>query len=201
LLTLSAIILGCEILLVYICNSKMEAYSTGWWFFYISPWLRIFDYGTGLIGGLIFISIKRDDCIIVSKILFNFLELATLAIFIGSIYYSRYVPYPSLVMSAYYTPFSVILIFIYSFQKGVISWLFSRTIFVYLGDMSFTIFMLHQIMIGYTAAFFLSPIFLFKPEARHLASQLLLLLNVIIVCDFIFRYFEEPIRKKILSEF
>ena len=153
----------------------MEPYSTGWWFFYISPWFRIFDYGTGLIGGLIFLSIKNDDQTSFSKIIFNALELAALVIFAGAIYYSRRVPYPSLIMSAYYAPFSIILIFIYSFQRGGISWLLSRNIFIHLGELSFTIFMLHQIMIRYTTVFFRSPIYLFTFDIKHLVSQFLLL--------------------------
>ena len=195
LLALLLLVFACETALAYMVNSKMEPYSIGWWLFYISPWVRVFDYSAGLIAGLIFISVKIDSQTAVSKVLFSFLEMIALVVFASSMYYSRFVPYVSLVMSAYYVPFSVIFVFVYSFQKGGISWLFSRNVFVYLGDLSFTFFMIHQIVIRYTTIFFMSPIYSFVPDFKHLIPQFLLLFNIILLSDVILRRFEVPARK------
>ena len=154
MLILLCLVFMCEASFAYIVNSKMAPYSIGWWLFYISPWIRVFDYSAGLIAGLIFISVKVDSRTTVSKILFSFLEVIVLAVFASSIYYARFVPNASLVMSAYYVPFSVILVFGYAFQKGWMSWLLTRNVFVYLGNLSFTFFMLHQIVILYVVIFF-----------------------------------------------
>jgi len=205
LLVLLLFVFACEASFAYIVNSKMVPYSRGWWFFYISPWLRIFDYSAGLIAGLIFSSVKPGSHntslqTVASKILFGSLEAAALVVFAGSIYYSRFLTNGSFLMSAYYVPFSIILVFVYSFQKGAISWLLSRSLFIYLGKLSFTFFMLHQIVILYTAIFFGSPIFSFVPDIKHLMPQFLLLVNIFIICDIIFRYIEMPIGGKIVSK-
>ena len=68
-----------------------------------------------------------------------------------------------------------------------------------LGGLSFTFYMLHQIVITYTAVFFMSSIFLFIPDFKHLMSQFLLFVSIVLLSDVTFRYFETPVRKKILS--
>ncbi len=199
LLMLFLIVFACEVLFAYVVKNNTESYSTGWWFIYISPWVRIFDYSAGLIAGLIFISIKIDSRSSTIKLLFSILEVMALAIFAGSMYYSRLVPYGSLIYSAYYVPFSAILVFVYAFQKGRLSWLLSRNVFTYLGGLSFTFYMLHQIVITYTAVFFMSSIFLFIPDFKHLMSQFLLFVSIVLLSEVTFRYLETPLRKKILS--
>jgi len=201
LLALLLLVFTCEALFAHVVNSRMEPYSLGWWLFYISPWVRIFDYSAGLMAGLIFASIIKDSPTTLNRILFSFLEVMALAAFVGAMYYSRFISNASLLMSAYYVPFSVILVLVYSFQRGAISWLLSRTGFVYLGNLSFTFFMLHQIVILYSAIFFMSPVLSFVPDVQHLLPQLLLLINIIFLSDITFRYFEMPIGKKILSKF
>ena len=59
----------CEIILISsgflvacLFKGNVVAYSPGWWFIYISPYNRIFDYGSGLIVGIIFalLTEKKD---------------------------------------------------------------------------------------------------------------------------------------------
>lgn len=206
LLLLLLFVFACEAMFAYLVNSKMEAYSMSWWLFYISPWMRIFDYSAGLIAGLIFVFIKINSSKIdsqtaASKILFSLLEAMALAVFAGSIYYSRFITNGSFLMSAYYVPFSIILVFVFSFQKGALSWFLTRNSFIYLGSLSFTFFMLHQIVILYSRIFFLSPNLLFMPDLKNLTPQFLLLINIIFLSDVTFRYFEVPIGKIILTKF
>ena len=94
-------------------------------------------------------------------------------------------------------PIAVILVFIYSFQKGAMSWLLSRNIFVNLGEISFTFYMLHQVVISYTIVFFKSPISLFVPDFEHIFAQFLLLINIVFLSKVTLRYFEVPIRRYI----
>jgi peptidoglycan/LPS O-acetylase OafA/YrhL len=199
LLILLFFVFICETWLAYMVGNHIEPYSHGWWFIYISPWVRILDYNAGLLAGLIFVSIKTNSQSVTSRTLFSVLEIIAFAIFAGSVYFSRFVPYGSLIYSAYYVPFSIILIFTYSFQKGWISWLLSRSIFTYLGGLSFTFYMLHQLIISYAVVFFLSPLLSFAADLKHVIPQLLLLVNIIFLADGIFRYFETPVREKILS--
>jgi peptidoglycan/LPS O-acetylase OafA/YrhL len=197
LLILLLLVFACEVSLAYMVKNNIEPYSIGWWFIYISPWVRVFDYNAGLITGLVFISIRADSQVAETKrMLFSFLEVMALVVFAGSIYYSRFVSYGSLIYSAYYVPFPVILIFVYSFQKGWTAWLLSRNIFSYLGGLSFTFYMLHQIIISYTAVFFTPSIFLLTLSHKHLIAQLLLLVNIVFLSDISFRYFEIRVRKK-----
>ena len=200
LLVLSILLFACEVILVYTLNAEMQPYSLGWWFVYISPWLRIFDYTIGLLAGLICVSIKADENYknMPSRILFGILEIMALVMFGGAIYYAQFFPSDSLRMGTYYVPFSVIFILIFSLQKGILSSILSRRIFVYLGSLSFTLFIVHQIVIRYLAFFFKSPVYLYTPGVEHLAPQLILLLSLIILSDIIVRFFEKPLGKKIL---
>jgi peptidoglycan/LPS O-acetylase OafA/YrhL len=198
--TLILVFIG-ETSLAYMVKDHMEMYSVGWWFIYISPWARIFDYAAGLISGLIFVSIQKNPQTNASRVGYSFLEIAALVIFAAAVYSYRYLPFRSFKIGTYYIPFSIFLIFIYSFQKGWISWLLSRNILVHLGGLSFTFYMCHQLMITYTTVFFTSTILYFEPSVWRLMPQFLILLNVILISEVVFRSFEEPMRRKILSKF
>jgi peptidoglycan/LPS O-acetylase OafA/YrhL len=117
----------------------------------------------------------------------------------ASIYCSRYFPFASLILSVYSIPFSVIVILIFSFQKGIISSILSKKMFVHLGNLSFSIYMIHQLVIFYTHFYFLSPIFGMAFELKHFISQLLLLFVIICLADVINRYFVEPLKKRIIA--
>jgi peptidoglycan/LPS O-acetylase OafA/YrhL len=198
LLILSIIVLICETTIASMFT--IEPFSFGWWFVYISPYLRIFDYIIGVSIGLLFIVTENR---ILNKsmgfVFFSILEAIAVLTACAGIYYIRYFPFPSLMIGVYFIPFSLILIFIFSFQKGILSLILSLKLFVHLGNLSFSIYLIHVIVISYTASYFSSKIYGISSDANHCISQLLLFFVIICLADVINRYFVEPLNKKIIA--
>lgn len=201
LLLLLGMLFISEIAIAYHFRHGMEAYSFGWWLIYISPYFRIFDYLIGMVSGLIFIEAKRffsDPHTVLNQVLFSGLEVISVLLFAYSFYWVNSIPYPSLQMGAAFIPFCILAIFVFALQRGFISLILSTKFFVYLGDLSFSIFMIHQLAISYVAVFFASPIFGMTPDLVKTTSQLLLLFVVICLSDVSTRYFEQPMRNWII---
>jgi peptidoglycan/LPS O-acetylase OafA/YrhL len=192
----------CEVALALILKDNMEAYSFGWWFIYISPFFRIFDYMIGLVAGMIFIS-RRDwlpgSTSWTSKILFSAVEIISVLFFAYSFDWRRFFPYATLQMGTYFLPFSIFVIFVFAFQQGIVSNILSTRFFVYLGELSFSIYLLHQLAISYTATIFATPIFGLPTGKRMAAAQLILLFVIICLSDVIVRYFEEPVKNWLIT--
>jgi peptidoglycan/LPS O-acetylase OafA/YrhL len=203
LLALLLFLLFCEAALGLMVNPNMEPFSFQWWFIYISPFFRIFDYMIGLVTGMIFIS--RKDWLshpvpLTNRILFSALEIITILFFAYSFAWRRFFPYPALHMGAYFLPFSLFIIFVFAFQRGILSAILSTKFFVYLGELSFSIYLLHQLAINYTAAIFASPISGMTDSRKTLAAQLILLFVVICLSDITFRYFEQPVKSWLIHK-
>jgi peptidoglycan/LPS O-acetylase OafA/YrhL len=198
LLLLSIIVLICEATMANLF--PIQPYSFGWWFAYISPYLRIFDYIIGVFIGLFFINIENSK---LNKsmgfVFFSMLEVFTALTACAAIYYIRYFPFPSLTMNVYFIPFSVIVIFTFAFQKGILSLILSKKIFIYLGNLSFSFYLIHQLAIFYSAFYFTSSIFGIASEANQFVSQLLLFFVIICLAGIINRYFVEPLRKRVIA--
>ena len=127
---------------------QIPAYSFGWWLIYISPYFRFLDYFTGVITGIIFLTVKSIISDKNSRIyLFSFMEILSVVMLVFS-FKSQIYANNSLKMGVYYLPASVLLIFIFAFQEGIISRILSKALFIKLGELSFTIFLIHQLAIS-----------------------------------------------------
>ncbi len=93
-------------------------------------------------GGLIYFLFRKIYPIVtLGKNLFTILELIVIALVILTI--SSSIPYKSLVATALF----IIQIFIFAFQKGYISNFFRSNVFLYLGKLSYSIYLTHTIII------------------------------------------------------
>jgi len=192
------LVFGCETGIVM--QFKVEPYSVSWWFVYISPYMRIFDYLIGMLLGVYFVLVRNDiDNGPKNRIVSTLLEAAALFSVFLSIYYAWRIPYPSLLWSVYFIPCSAFVIIVFSRQQGILSDILSRKVFVELGNVSFTIYLIHQLAIYYTKFYFLSPIYGMTWEFKHLSSQILLLSVIVCLADTLNRYFVEPVRKRIAA--
>lgn len=177
---------------------KVEAYSFGWWLVYISPFFRIFDYLIGFLLGLIFIRIK-DYNLKVVKFDFVFTILEVLAIiFILLSYKSKYLLIDSLRYGVYYIPALALMIFIFAFGRGIISKMISLRVFVYLGKLSYVIYMIHQLVIYYTSMYFGNTMYYNEAMTlQNYMSQIFLFIIILCISDVVNRYFI-PFTNKIL---
>lgn len=185
--------------IAYTFRGKMAPYSFGWWFIYISPFFRIFDYLIGFLLGLIFVNLKDNS---MKKIriswVYTILEIGTLFL----LYKSYKLPYfqeDSLRYGLYYIPICALIIFIFAFGKGILSYIASTKILIHLGKLSFYIYMIHQLMINYTNILLGNPMYnaAGMEKSNYLASVYLLVI-IICVSDVINRYFT-PLTSKLVK--
>ncbi|MFC0269958.1 acyltransferase family protein [Metabacillus herbersteinensis] len=157
------------------------------WFTYYFPITRIFEFFVGVTLGLIFLE-KRDFLIKKSHLFLSFLEVLSIILLIFVIIISPYFP-QSLRYSLLYIPFLSFLIFIFSLQKGIISNVFSRKIFVYLGEISFSFYMVHNLVLSYIY-------FLWKPNISESLTIIICFIISLICSSLLYRFYEEPMRIK-----
>jgi len=179
----------------------IDAYSFGWWFFYISPYFRIFDYVLGILAGLVFSRLQY--AVRSSRMsLFTLLELAALASFVA--YYKlRYVAlysilsYPTiriLLIGIYYSPLIALVLIAFAFQKGLLSSLMNNRFTKFLGVRTYAALMLHLEFFSYLGLLISANIN--YNTIPSLLGHVLLFIIVISLADEIYRHYEMPIRRR-----
>jgi peptidoglycan/LPS O-acetylase OafA/YrhL len=115
------------------------------WLLYISPLYRLLDFTVGVSLGLVFVRLPRQTWDGLGKVEASVMEVFVLAMLGMAVVYSSCIPMP-LRLGAYYTPFCAAIIFVFAFQRGWFSWLLSKWPFLVLGEISFSFYMLHQVI-------------------------------------------------------
>ncbi|MHA8050875.1 acyltransferase family protein [Aquirufa sp. ROCK-SH2] len=113
--------------------------------FYIHPFVRIVDFIIGIMLYRIFKMISVEKA---TKSTFTWMEIAAISLFVLFFYFHSYIPEVFRYSMYYWIPMSGIIL-IFAFQNGHISRLLSQPIFIYLGEISFGFYMIHQIVIRY----------------------------------------------------
>jgi peptidoglycan/LPS O-acetylase OafA/YrhL len=103
---------------------------------------------------------------------------------ITSFIYSINLP-QQLKFSVFYIPFICFLIFTFAFQKGFLSKVLSAKPLVFLGEISFSFYMIHKLVIRYLSLFF----------TNVLAIDIFTFFITIALSSVIYLYYEEPLRK------
>jgi peptidoglycan/LPS O-acetylase OafA/YrhL len=118
-------------------------------YFYINPFIRLIDFVFGIFLYEIYIKSHPKFVKLNNATIWEVGSLILLGLFflshnnISQIY--RY--------SIFYWPPILFLIFIFSFQKGLISKIISGNIFILLGEISFSFYLIHQLVIRYSRKF------------------------------------------------
>lgn len=115
------------------------------WVFYISPFLRLIEFSTGMILGIIFQKYQGiRDRLKVGKA--TFLEIISCLLLGFFIFYGitfRNVYNQSLL----YLPVFSLFIFLFALSKGLVSKILSSGILIYLGKLSFPFLMIHWLFL------------------------------------------------------
>ncbi|ERI94323.1 acyltransferase [Clostridiales bacterium oral taxon 876 str. F0540] len=168
--------------------------SANHWLFYISPFFRIIDYTIGLLLGSLFIFIKD---VRLKSLAFSLLEPAVLILFIIVFVYHKNI-HQTYRYGVYYMPIMAIIIFVFAFQRGFISKLLSTSILVALGNISFSFYMIHQLIIKYFSVTFSHLKIPLDINTMSLFIILTFLLSIF--CSILsYKYFEGPLRNKMLK--
>lgn len=184
--TLCIIIVTCIWACIFVINLNLDENNMFFiWLFHIFPLARFFEFIVGILIGEIFI-VNRVKYLVKNSMIFKFLEVFLLIVFVVLCIISLSLDNGA-IRGGYFIPFWSLLIYVYAFQKGVISKLLSKKVFVYLGEISFSFYMVHQLVIRY-----FSYLNMDKTVNFIICLGLTLFLSVLI-----YEKYEEPLRKRI----
>jgi len=144
------VLLGMGILLWLVMigvayNVSDQTFEFKRWLLYIFPLSRFMDFSIGVILGLLFCNTVhhiRGQC----RGWFTLLEITSLFSFCGAVYFSSLVDL-SYRGSVFYMPFFAFIIYVFALQGGVISKILSGKLSVLLGEISFSFYMIHQLIL------------------------------------------------------
>jgi peptidoglycan/LPS O-acetylase OafA/YrhL len=152
------------------------------WILHIFPVARLFEFSTGIIMAMFFV--KKTHKPNVNKKLFTIYELLSLASFAIALYFSVKLEV-GIVRGVYFVPIWCLLVYTFAHQAGSFSKILSNRKLVYLGEISFSFYMIHQLVINYLNFFNLNSVYNFV-----ICLGISLLLSVVM-----YQYYEEPMRK------
>lgn len=121
------------------------------YFAYICPIPRIFEFYLGCLLSFFVLNIKGNDFYDKfknKKIIWTILELLTIYIFINSLL-KRVLVSPVYNRQLIHVPYNLLLLLIFYFQNGMISKIFSNKLLVYFGNISFNLYIIHQVIITF----------------------------------------------------
>jgi peptidoglycan/LPS O-acetylase OafA/YrhL len=157
------------------------------WLFYIFPFTRLFEFILGVIFGLIFI--QSSAKIQYSIKVFSVMELLSVILLLTAAYYFIDV-HKTLRYSVFFLPFLILLIYVFAYQRGVVSKWLSHKSLVYLGEISFSFYMIHQLVIYYlNLVQMLDNYYIIKAVAALAIS--------VLYSSIAYKYYEMPMRNRI----
>lgn len=160
--------------------------------FYINPLVRIFDFIIGIIIFNIYqVCLKKQV-----KPNHNLLEISAVSLLVIFFIGHPWIPKVARYSFYYWIPMSY-LIFSFAFQKGKISKLLSKNIFMHLGEISFGFYMFHYLILQY----FLSLNNKFLHIESDLIISLIALSISLVVSHYSFILFENPMNKYVKKVF
>jgi peptidoglycan/LPS O-acetylase OafA/YrhL len=158
------------------------------WFFYFFPGVRIIEFIGGMILGIIFLKTRRF-LFNRSAIIFSVLEFSVLCLLIFTVSQSIQVN-QNLRYGLVFIPVLMLLIYVFAFQKGRLSKFLSKKLFIYLGNISFSFYMVHNLILSYI-------LFLWNPNINSVVLICACLILAVFSSSLLFHFIEEPMRKKV----
>jgi peptidoglycan/LPS O-acetylase OafA/YrhL len=163
------------------------------WLCYIDPLYRVGDFSAGVTLGLTYLGFRGHGLGKLNRGAATLVELAGLAGLGVAVYYARAIPF-EIRLGSYYTPAMAALVIIFAFQRGWVSALLSTHLFWVLGEISFSFYMFHMVLLEYARAYTLR-LHLDRLGPR---TSIVLLFSVALVVSILCHYaFERPMRERL----
>ena len=165
----------------------------GFWMWYINPAFRVLDFLTGVAVAQVFLGLNDKGIRGPSPKWAVVLEVSSLVAVAVALMASPSVDY-LLRRSVYYTPFFAIVILVFAYQRGLISRLLSGKVLLLLGEVSFSFYMFHFLLIRMIDRY---------PHATHLGDLPPLLRSIAVLAITLmasigcYRWFEVPARRRV----
>lgn len=187
------------IVLTAICwmvGSNIAPFSTNWWLVYIFPPIRLLDYIAGMALALVFRLSGDQHRIDLGRVGGTLLELGAIAVFVLTVKNISMVPFAAMGISAGYIPAFCLIIYAFARSEGLISKLLSYRIFVYLGEISFSFYMIHTLVIISLGKFFGPTLWSTEINSSKLYAFGFAAITTLAFSDALYRYIEIPSRRR-----
>jgi len=163
------------------------------WVYYINPLFRIADFFLGIVLHHLYIKYKDHK---VLKDHATVLEITAILTFLGFYFFKDHV-HQDYRWSLYYWLPMTFLIFIFAMQSGRISKILSKRVCMWLGEISFAFYMIHQLVIN--------VLWILNYKFRFFENGYLLILTALLLSilgsGILYRYFEMPINKYLRKKY
>lgn len=170
-------------------------YSFKWWFYVISPYLRWMDFLFGISLGYAFLKVKSVRP--TRPNMFSLIEILSLVSVVGFYFYFLYADLPfKWSYGAYFNPLFGVIIYIFAFQNGLISNILSTQPLTYLGRISFSIYMTHQVLMFYWNRYIVNLNYIASTKEEAL-NQFIYCAAVLIISVVTYHVIENPARRAI----
>ncbi|WP_299767286.1 acyltransferase [uncultured Dokdonia sp.] len=170
--------------------------DTHHWVYYINPFFRVFDFILGILLYDFYLRYKENAWV---KHNATLLESFAIVFFLAC-YFFRSGISQDFRWSIYYWIPMTFLIFIFSIQRGYISHILSKRVLIWLGEISFAFYMIHQLVI--------QVLWIINYKFRLFENGYVLIAIALIISilgsGLLYRYFEKPLniylRKKYIHK-
>lgn len=186
--------------LVIVCwaiGSNFAPFSVNWWLIYIFPPIRLLDYMIGMCLGLVFKLSEDKSRFKLGLIGGTVAELGALIFLALSIRNISMMPFPAMSISAAYLPAFCLVIYFFARSEGFITKLASHKILVHLGEVSFSFYMVHTLVIISLGKFFGPSLWFPDTNSTKLYAFGFAAIVTLSLSDSLYRYIELPFRKQV----
>lgn len=197
LFMLLLLILLAQTAVVLYVKDTYPPMSLRWWLMYVSPF-RASDFSVGVILSLIYMRCKKGRIFEINSaangkqsLAFTILETAAVLLVLVS-FYKPIFNLNAAMFSVNYVPSLAFLILAFSFQNGLLSKVMKHKALVFLGEISFSFFMLHY----FVMAFFHETL---NIQGKRISLPILLV--SLMISAVTYKFFEMPCRNKLRSFF
>lgn len=152
------------------------------WMLHIFPVARLFEFILGIVLGLVFVKTNSNW----SSKKGSIAEILAILIFIVALQLSVSFSVGA-VRGGFFIPVWCVLVYVFAHQKGMISRVLSNKVLIYLGEISFAFYMIHQLVLRYYEYFTLP-----KSSMAIISFIITLILSMVA-----YKFYEEPMRKRI----
>lgn len=166
---------------IYVSPTHIEVFTFG-----INPLLRISDFIIGILLFMVFEQ-KNFNRLFDKVFTATCIEIGAILIFIGFFTFRHYIPGGYRLSSYYWIPMTIIIL-VYAYNAGFISKILSNKFLVLLGEISFSFYMLHALLMRYSFAIDRR----FQVIQNHYILVLLIFVVLIFVSYLVHKYLELP---------
>jgi peptidoglycan/LPS O-acetylase OafA/YrhL len=174
-------------------GSNLKLYSLSWWFLIASPFYRWLEFAIGLATGFLFNSIRTRPSEL-GGLTMTIVEIASIAVFACAYaLHAQFFKHYRWNDGLYFDWAVASMILAFSFQRGFISRLLSNKVLMHLGEISFSLYMIHQPVIGYFEHF-IHPLIYVSTSLKQTAWQVGASIAMVACADLLYRLVERPAR-------